>query len=127
MKTAIFPTKLIAYDLSRRFRDKDARYSLGESLDPACEVHRIADRGVIEPIGRADAADHRAAGVDADADIEAGAETAELAAQLLQRIGHLQRCRDRPGGMIGISGGRPPEGHDRIADELVERAAMAED
>ena len=54
-------------------------------------------------------------------------EVAELALEGLQRIGHVERRRDRVPGVLGIVDRCAPAGHDRVADELVERAAVAKD
>src|SRR5260370_25530760 len=49
---------------------ENARYALGRTLDPASQVHCIADRGVFAPLLRADQADHRRPGMNADAHVE---------------------------------------------------------
>ena len=64
--------------------------------------------------------------MQADADVEVEIVGAQLALERLQRVGHVERAGDRAPRVVRLVEGRPPHGHDAVADELVERAAMAE-
>src|SRR5689334_19298369 len=66
-----------------------ARNAFSEAFDAAREIHRIADRGVLALVIRADEADHRGAGVQSDPDVEHFAELAQLELESLQRACHL--------------------------------------
>src|SRR5216683_6306567 len=92
----------------------------------ARNIYGIADDSVIEPEFRSDIADQHVAGIDADAHPE---RPAAVIFQSRRPQGALAgECR--PAGVdsvIGVSRGRAPERHHRIADELIDRAAMAAD
>ena len=73
------------------------------------------------------AGNHRP-GVDADADVELGAPAALPArVELMQSVEHLERRLDRVVGVVGIVERRAEQRHHHVADELVERAVVAED
>src|SRR5690606_14506164 len=114
----------------RGFRDQDPGHALGRAFDATAEVHGVADRGVLHPRVAAKKADDRRPGVKADADVEIaqlGLGLEQLGTELVELAAHLQRRRDRAVGVVGYVARRVPEGHDRVADELVEGAAVAED
>jgi hypothetical protein len=50
-----------------------------------------------------------------------------LAVQEAERVAHLQRALDARDGVVRLDHGRAPEGHDAVAHELVEGAAVLED
>src|SRR5262245_43953842 len=99
---------------------------LGQALDAAREVYGIADRRVVELLLRPDEPDHGGARVDADADVEVPARLPQLALEGDQHLLHLERRGNRVLRVAGIVERRAPEGHDAIADELVEGPAVAE-
>ena len=43
------------------------------------------------------------------------------------RVGQLERRANGPLGVVLVRGGRAPHRHDRVADELLDRAAVARD
>src|SRR6266508_5380995 len=57
-------------------------------------------------------------GVDADAGLNP---------QLGEGVAHLHRCSDRAQGVVLVHLGHAEDGHDRVADELLDRAAVALD
>src|SRR5258708_15427596 len=109
------------------FGYQNPRHALGEPLDPARHVHRIAYCSVFAPLLGTDQANNRRSGVNADADIEIRIRMGEILAEGLQRIRHLQSSLDGMFGIPGVVERRAPDRHDAIADELVQRAAIAED
>jgi len=83
--------------------DEDARVRLlGQSLDTAREVHRVADRGVVELLPGADEPDHGRARVDADSHVEVAALLPQLALERDQDLLHLERRGDRVLGVLRI-------------------------
>src|SRR4029453_1661487 len=67
---------------------------------------------------------HRLAGHDPDPDLEVEAGVGRV--QLLDGVEHLQGGADRPLGGVLVGGGAE-HGHDPVADELVDRAAVTLD
>ena len=111
-----------------------------EPVGPLSQQHLARGRRLLEPRGDVDcitrgeslssggiAGDHRA-GVDSDSDPQATAgPRTQLLAQLLQAIAELGGGSDRSQGIV-LSSGRDPKGrHHRIADVLLDRAAVAFD
>src|SRR5205807_8797405 len=90
--------------------------------EPGSGVHDVADGRVLLAPPAADVADHDLAAADADADSE------PTLAQLVSAV-----PSDFQGGCHGLVGvgvnaaGCVPEGHDAVADVLVDRAAVPED
>ena len=64
--------------------------------------------------------DRRLAGQDAGARLDA-------VAQARHRVDQLERGADRALGVVLVRDRRAPDGHDRVADELLDRAAVALD
>ena len=91
-------------------------------LEPARHVHGVADRG--ELTGRADGADERRAGVDADAHREA---VVGRRAELGQRLLQAERGADGALGVVLAGDVGAPDGHQRVADVLVDAAAVLDD
>ena len=98
---------------------------LAKALQPLRCVHRIADNRVVDPIRRADIADNDLAHVDAHADTNR-LQSGGHAAFVVRR----ERSLDGDGSPASRSGrvlnaaGRPPKGHDGVADEFIDRAAF---
>ena len=65
--------------------------------------------------------------MNADPDFQLAAQFAQLPAQFIERGRHAKRGGHRVAGAVGVGHRGAPERHDRIADELVERAAVGED
>ena len=108
-------------------RDQDAADRRGV-LKPAGQVDRVADHREIFALATAQVADHHRAGVDADAHGQADAALAlELLVQLGQRRLHIQRRAHRPLGIALLRGWDAEDRHHRIADELLDPAALARD
>src|SRR5882762_2421987 len=96
------------------------------AFKPARDIYGITDHRVIEPEFRSDIADQHVAGINADTHPE---RPPAVVFQSRRPQGALAGER-RPAGVdsvIGVSRGRAPERHHRIADELIDRAAMAAD
>src|SRR5262249_28299718 len=98
---------------------------LVERLETARYVHSVADHGVVEAIAAADVADDNFAGVEP----HAGMDPRQLAfAPCLAQRGEPRLAGKCPSAseervLVGRDW-RSPEGHDRIADILVDRAAL---
>ena len=65
------------------------------------------------------------AGVGAEADLEADPEAAlEFVVQALELLSHLDGCRNRTKRIVFVHRWNAEHGHDRVADELLHRAAV---
>jgi hypothetical protein len=122
--------ELLAADvLDRRLGDADLGAIDGiERFEARGQIDRVAQCGIREAQRPADVADRRRAGVDADAHVlrrQPGLLPALI--QSGQCALHIQRRRARVAGMIGVVQRGVPEGHDRVADELVDGATMLHD
>ena len=114
-------------------RDLAAGQDLGvvhlvQAFQPRRLVRHRADQRVVDVLARADIADHRQAGMQAKA--RAKARTAELApflGKLPAGGGGLQGRAAGVDDMVGIGLRRVPEGHDAVADVLVDRAVVGQD
>jgi len=101
---------------------------LGEALHAGSEADGVSDRGVVQPEVAADGADNDLAGVDANPHLDDGAP---LAPYLLAIARH--RVADSQGGVKGAPGGvlvgdgGAEEGHDAVAEHVVDRALVAVD
>ena len=87
-------------------------------------VHRVADRGVVDAAGKPDIADQHRAGMQPDAHaagVEAGG--AALTVEHLDLTCHRQRALAGGACMIGVGLWRAPEGHQAVADVFVDGAA----
>jgi len=108
--------------------DEYARHAFGQPFDAAGEVYpcrrwRCIRAACSEPIRPTTAG----TGMDADADVELDVVVAQLLSESLQYLGHLQRRFDAWRACCSSSSGAPPEGHDGVTDEFVQRAAVPED
>ena len=100
----------------RRLADEDGA-GRRDRLQPAGGVDEVAGDHAL--VRRADG-DGRLAGQDAGARLDAGAER-------LDRVDELERRPDGPLGVVLVGDRRAPDGHDGVADELLDRAAVALD
>src|SRR5678815_2219781 len=116
----------VRHALARRLAREDAdRVALGAAFDPGGDVYRIAHRGVGAAHPRAHVADAHRAGIDPDADLQCRpAARGELGVQNLAVLLHVERREHRVSRVLRVLDRRPPERHDRVADVLVERAAV---
>ena len=100
----------------------------GQGLHPGGDVHRVADHGVGDPVARAHVADAHGAGVDPDPHLHRGrAAAGEVRPQACEGLLHLHR---RPHGVLRVARvaqRSAPEGHQRVADVLVDGPAVAVD
>ena len=96
------------------------------TFQTACHVHRIANDGVVQAQLGTNIADQHAAGVDPDPDLQ-------RLPPVVREAGVFDRAATGKGGpatkqcMVRLWRRRAPERHDRIADELINRAAIADD
>src|SRR6266571_294173 len=112
--------------LVERLRDEDlvGPRGVAEALGG---IHCITDHGILEPPIRADVAREYFAEVDADPDAELGATLLfPLRVELLERCQLIERAAHGAVGVVLVHHGRAPQRHDRVPDELVERAAVLE-
>ncbi len=66
------------------------------------------------------------AGADADPDLEPQPERLlELVVQGREAVAHLERGSQRPQRIVLVQDGSPEDGHHGVADELLDRAAVA--
>ncbi len=96
--------------------------ALGQGFDPRCQVHRVADGGAIHAVLAAHGAQPQRPGVDADANLDR--QAIDLLAFLVvgvQGVLHGDRRLHR------IIGPAREQRHDRIADELVDKAVVGGD
>ncbi len=101
---------------------------LVQAFQPGRLVRHRADQRVVDVLARADIADHRQAGMQAKARAKARpAELAPLLGQLPAGVGGLQGRAAGVDDMVGIGLRRVPEGHDAVADVLVDGAVVGED
>ena len=99
-----------------RLADEDGP-GLGDRLQPAGGVHEVAGDHAL--VGRAEG-DRGLAGQDPGARLDGWAQRPD-------RVDQLQGGAHRPFGVVLVGGGCTPHGHDRIADELLDRPAVAAD
>ncbi len=101
---------------------------LRQPLEPRREIDRVAQHRVGLAEARAHVADVHRAGVEADADRERRpAARTELRAQRLHPLLHRERRRDGILRVARVRQRRSPEGHDGVADVLVDGAATGVD
>ena len=98
------------------------RSRLGCTLDARGGVDEVAGDHAL-PLGGE--RHRRLAGEDAYAEAQVG--HGGLLRQRLDRVDEIESCPHGPFGVVLPCDGRPPEGHDRVADELLHRAAVALD
>ena len=95
----------------------------GRLLETCGDIDRIARR---EPLPRRRLTCHHLAGVDTKPRFEANAELAlELRVQEFELLTHLRCGTQRAPSVILVEGGDAEDGHDRVADELLHRPAVA--
>jgi hypothetical protein len=102
----------------RRLADEH-RSRLGRALDARGRVDEIAGDHALA--ARADG-DSGLAGVHARAQAQLG--DAELVGERRRRGDEIERRADRPLGVVLVRDGSPPDGHHRVADELLDDAAV---
>ena len=102
------------------------RYLLAPS-SPGGGIHRIAERGVADAAFAAEIADDRLAVMQADAGAADHRPVEVAVAELTGEIQHFQGRREGIPAVIGPGDRCAPEGDDRVADELVDGAAVVED
>ena len=99
-----------------RLADEDGARR-GDRLDPRGRVDHVArDHALVGGAQR----DRRLAGEDARPRLDARAQDPD-------RVHELERGPDRALGVVLVRGRRAPHGHDRVADELLDHAAVAVD
>ena len=94
---------------------------LGCLLESGCDIHRVARDQEIAGGGLAACDDLAAA--DAQSDRQALAECAVFP----DPIPELECCSHGPRGIVTMRHGQPEDGHDRVADELLERSSVGLD
>jgi hypothetical protein len=127
---------LLAFDLERGYL-LDTNGVPHEALRLAADQNLARARRLLEPLGDVNGvAGHEPltgcgvarddlAGVDAEADLEPDPQSAlELVVQALELVSHLDGCRNRTKRIIFVHRRNAEHGHDRVADELLHRAAV---
>ena len=114
------------------YDDGDGGIRIGQTaaqlLQPMADVYAIAHHGIIYPLRRADIADNDRAGMQADTQMQR-----RLAGFRLDFVAGLDRRTDGKcgaagtDGMVGLFFWRAPKGHHRIADILINCAALRVD
>ena len=95
----------------------------GGLLEPRGDVDRVTGR---EPLSRGRVSDDHLAGVDAGASGEANPVLlGELVVDASESLLHLERRPHGPEGVVLVDDRHSEHGHDRVADELLDRAAVA--
>ena len=96
-----------------------------EGLDAGGDVYAVADDRVVEAAGGADVAGDDAGGVDADADGEGrSALGGEFGVEGFQGGFHREGGGEGAVGVVAVGHRGAEEGHDRVADKLVDDAAV---
>ncbi len=111
------------------FRDDDfTPQFLRKSFHARGDVHRIADRRIVVPLGRTDVPDRHGAVVDADSDRQRGKRLPlEFLIERIERHQHGKRALHRLAARVLRLTRRAEEDHHSIADELVDRSVVAMD
>src|SRR5262249_5387466 len=96
-----------------------------ESFQSSGEVHDVAQRRVIHPLGRAQIADHGLPDVNPKSGVKLWYFLYFKLSidRLVGRFG-LQRGAARAFAMIALRVGCVPEGHDGITDKLIDRTSL---
>ena len=98
------------------------------ALDARGEVDGGADHRVLRPLLGADVAHDGLAGVDADAHQQARAAARDVGlVERVHRALHRERGGRRALGVVDVLDRRAVDREDRVADELVDRAAVRDD
>ena len=100
-----------------RLVDQDAHRRRGCALQPRCSVDDIARSHSLACLGPGVERDQRFAGRDPDADLEL--------ALLGELVPDRERRSDRTLGVVLVRDRRAEDGHDRVADELLDGASEA--
>ncbi len=108
----------------RRIADQDAT-RIGQGLQPRRDVDHVAHRGVLRRAGHV--ADDDLARVDADAQLQRPIEVGLFLDESRERRVHLQRCANRPVGVVLMGHRGAEQGEDAIAEHLVDPAAEGGD
>jgi hypothetical protein len=99
-----------------------------QRLEAGRHVHRRPHHPVLDALGGADVAGDHLAVVQADPHGERGEPgPAVLGVERGQRLLHGPGAPDRPLGVVGSGQGGAEEHQDRVADELVDQAAVLQD
>ena len=94
----------------------------GGLLEPRSDVDRVTGR---EPLSRCRVSDDHLAGVDAGAGGEANPVLlGELVVDASESLLHLERRTHGTEGVVLVDGRHAEHGHDRVADELLDGAAV---
>ena len=108
-----------------RRHDRGAEVLVG-AFEPRRQVHRVAHHRVVEAPPRADIADQRLAGIEADAVGQlVTLEGRRGLVELFEPVAATQRRAHRVAGMVGIVDRRAEHRDDGIADVFVDIAAVA--
>src|SRR6266436_6246079 len=112
----------------RGFVDDDMRAVVFiQSFQARGEIHSVAEGRVAVAKRGAHVADAGHAGIQADADVEMRlAFSFPFLLHLSDAVHHFQSCIAGSRGMARFFEGRAPEGHDGVADVLVESAVVLE-
>ena len=96
---------------------------LGSVFEAACEVDRVAHD---EGLAGVRVARNHLPGVHADPDLDGDApRVLELVVQARERVPHVDRGPDGAQCVVLVQPRHAEDGHDRVADELLHRAAVA--
>ena len=115
-------------DVSRRFvRPLAHRDTVDwrDALQPRRRVHHVACDETLAEFWASIERDDPLAGVDPDADVKV--YTLALGVEVSDRIEDPQAGADCALGVVLVCDGRPEHGHDGVADELLDGAAVALD
>src|SRR5712692_4730421 len=97
-------------------------------LDARCHVHRVSDHGVAHQLLRPDIPDDGLAGVHPDRQAELRTWTAPpFGLEVAERRLHLDRGLDGIDGVVAKADRSAVEGHQAVADVLVESAPVLTD
>ena len=107
------PMRCMPDERPRRLADQDVAGG-GRLLEPGSHVHGVAhdERLALRRIPR-----EHVAGVDADAGLDLP--------HLPHRVTHLERRPQRPQRVVLVHGGDAEDGHQRVADHLLDNAAVS--
>ena len=91
-------------------------------VEPRSEVHRFAGHGVLLVTGTSGAARHHLTAGDPNVRLE---RRLQLVAELAHGLMDVAGGADRPFRVVAVGDRRPKDGHDVVADMLVDSAAIA--
>ena len=108
------------------FRRQQGGIGLGQLFRARGQMGRLADGRVVHSQVAADGADHHLARVQADSDLDHDPVTpADLLRIATNGRLHVERRIARPHRVVLMGEGRPEEGHDPIAHDLIDGALVA--